>query len=121
MSSLRSVADLPLRGRRVFLRSDLNVPLRDGAVADDTRIRASLPTLDYIRQEGGRVVVSSHLGRPKGQHRPELSLRPVAKTRGHVGRPWLNTFTESPKNFPISGVSPLKKGSFALGETHETG
>jgi phosphoglycerate kinase len=79
---LPSVADLPLRGRRVFLRADLNVPLRDGAVSDDTRIRASRETFEYIRGQGGRVVLASHLGRPKGESRPELSLRPVAEVLG---------------------------------------
>ncbi len=76
---LRSVADLALRGRRVFLRADLNVPLHEGRVADVARIAASRPTLDHIRQKGGRVVLASHLGRPRGQRRPELSLRPVAE------------------------------------------
>ncbi len=76
---LRSVADLALRGRRVFLRADLNVPLHEGRVTDVARIRASRPTLDHIRQQGGRVVLASHLGRPEGQRRPELSLRPIAE------------------------------------------
>ena len=79
---LRSVRDLPLRGRRAFLRADLNVPLREGGVSDDTRIRASLPTLEHLRGEGARVVVASHLGRPKGQPRTDLSLRPVADLLG---------------------------------------
>ena len=66
----------------MFLRADLNVPLRHGAVADDSRIRASLKTLEYLRKQGARVVLASHLGRPRGRPDPALSLRPVAQAMG---------------------------------------
>jgi phosphoglycerate kinase len=67
-----------VRGRRVFVRADLNVPVEGNHVVDDSRIRASLPTLRRLLGSGARVVLASHLGRPKGRRRPELSLRPVA-------------------------------------------
>jgi phosphoglycerate kinase len=67
-----------LRGRRVFVRADLNVPLAEGGIRDDTRIRCSVPTLQRLIDAGARVVLSSHLGRPKGRRVAELSLRPVA-------------------------------------------
>src|SRR6266508_3841053 len=77
MSKL-SVLDLDLKGKRVFIRVDFNVPLKDGRIGDDTRIRASLPTITHAMEHGATVVLASHLGRPKGQQNQQMSLRPVA-------------------------------------------
>jgi phosphoglycerate kinase len=77
-------SDGAVAGRRVLVRSDLNVPMADGAITDDGRIRASLPTLQRLADGGARVVVAAHLGRPKGQAVPELSLAPVAARLGEL-------------------------------------
>jgi phosphoglycerate kinase len=84
----RTVRDLNLKGRRVFVRVDFNVPLKNGVIGDDTRMRASLPTIQYAMDAGAsRVVLASHLGRPKGKPNPDMSLRPVAARLGElVGR-----------------------------------
>jgi phosphoglycerate kinase len=74
-----TIQDLDLRGKRVFIRVDFNVPLKDGVVTDETRIRETLPTLKLAIERGGRLVLASHLGRPKGGPDPKYSLKPAAK------------------------------------------
>ncbi len=76
--SIPNLASLDVKGKRVFLRCDLNIPLKDGVITDDGRIRASLPTISALLNSGASLVICAHLGRPKGERKPELSLAPIA-------------------------------------------
>jgi phosphoglycerate kinase len=78
-----SISDLDPKGKRVFMRVDFNVPLEDGKITDDARIRASLESIKYVVEKGGRLILASHLGRPKGKPDPKYSLKPIA---GHLAQ-----------------------------------
>ena len=83
-----SIRDLDLKGKRVFVRVDFNVPLKDGRITDDTRIRSSIPTIQHALDRGATVVLASHLGRPKGTRNPQYTLAAVARHLGELlGRP----------------------------------
>jgi phosphoglycerate kinase len=82
--SKKTVRDIDLSNKRVLMRADFNVPLAGGEISDDARIRAALPTIAYLLEQGASLVVMSHLGRPKGQVKPELSLAPVAERLGRL-------------------------------------
>ncbi len=85
---MRRITDLDLAGKRVFMRVDFNVPVKNGTIGDDTRIRASLPTIRHALERGATVILASHLGRPKGKVNPDYSLRPVAARLSELlGRP----------------------------------
>ena len=78
----KTVRDIDWAGKTAVVRCDFNVPFVDGKISDETRIVAALPTIDYLRENGAKVVLLSHLGRPKGEPKPEFSLAPVAERLG---------------------------------------
>jgi phosphoglycerate kinase len=103
-----------VRGRRVFVRADLNVPLAEGGIRDDTRIRCSVPTLRRLVAAGARVVLSSHLGRPKGRRLDELSLRPVAPRLAELLGTGVAFCSESVGEEAHAAVSRLAEGQLVL-------
>ncbi|HXT71719.1 MAG TPA: phosphoglycerate kinase [Vicinamibacterales bacterium] len=95
---MRTIRDLSLAGRRVFVRVDFNVPIEHGKITDDTRIRAALPTITYALERGATVILASHLGRPKGKPDPDFSLKPVADR--------LSTLVHRPVAFAPDCIGP---------------
>ena len=122
--TLASLDGARLDGQRVLVRVDFNVPIKDGRVTDATRIRASLPTIKYLREKGARVILFSHLGRPKGGPEPKFSLEPVARAlESELGAPVV--FIPDPaapeavtttKRVPRGGVALLENTRFQPGE-----
>jgi phosphoglycerate kinase len=114
--TLESLDPAALDGHRALVRVDFNTPIEDGRVSDDTRIRAALPTIRYLREHGARVVLLSHLGRPKGKRDPQYSLKPVARAlEGLLGAPV--TFLDDPAGADAATMTRrLPRGGVALGE-----
>lgn len=103
MLNKKTIRDVDYSGKRVLVRVDFNVPLIDGSVGDDTRIRAALPTLNYLLDQGASLVLCSHLGRPKGEPKPEYSLRPVAEH--------LSVLLDRPVSFSVDCIGPVARQS----------
>jgi phosphoglycerate kinase len=114
----RRMSDVDLRGKRVFIRADLNVPIEDGRITDDTRIRASVPAIEQALRQGAAVMVTSHLGRPKeGELKPEDSLAPIAarlsellKKEAPLVKDWLNGVKVKPGQVVVLENARANKG-----------
>ena len=112
----KSVEDISVKGKRVLCRCDFNVPLKEGKITDENRLVAALPTIKKLISDGGKVILCSHLGKPKGEPKPELSLEPVAKRLSELlGQPVLfakddNVVGENAKK----AVSEMKEGDVVL-------
>ncbi|MEU8223094.1 phosphoglycerate kinase [Kribbella sp. NPDC048915] len=115
---MKTIEDLgDLAGQRVLVRSDLNVPIKDEVIGDDGRIRASLPTLIKLAKAGAKVIVTAHLGRPKGEPKPEFTLAPVAKRLGELLRPegiTVHFATDVTGDAAQSAVQDLDEGEVLL-------
>ena len=103
MFNKKSVTDIDVKGKRVLVRVDYNVPIKEGKVGDDTRIRAAMPTLNYLLEHGAAVILCSHLGRPKGGPDPKYSLRPVAE--------YLSQMMGKPVAFAEDCVGPVAEAA----------
>ena len=111
----KNVKDVKVQGKRVLVRADFNVPLDEqGQITDDTRIRASLPTLEYLVKEGARVILASHLGRPKGKVNPKYSLAPVAKRLSELLGQAVPIAGDCVGDVAMEAVSKLQDGQVLL-------
>jgi len=112
--TILDLEDSFFRGKRVFVRVDFNVPIKDGKIQDDTRIRKALPTITYLLDREARVILASHLGRPKGERKPELSLRPVAEHLSKILKKEVKFVDDCVGNKVQNAVKALKNGEVIL-------
>ena len=109
-----TIEDVDLSGKTVLIRVDFNVPLKDGVITDDTRIRAALPAIQYALEQGAKIVLTSHLDRPKGEVVPELSLTPIARRLSELLGIDVGMAPDCIGNEVESMVSDLKEGKILL-------
>lgn len=109
-----SIRDLDLQGKRVFIRVDFNVPIEDGKVTDDTRITSAVPTIQFAIDKGARVILASHLGRPKGERNPKYSLKPVASHLAEILARPVAFAEDCVGDAAATVVDSLKPGELAL-------
>ena len=110
----KTVKDIDVNGKKVLVRCDFNVPLKDGKITDNTRITAALPTINYLMENGAKVILCSHLGRPKGEVRPEFSLKPVADELSRLLNKDVKFATDIVGESAKEVVASLKGGEVAL-------
>jgi len=114
MVSKKTMKDLQFKGKRVFCRVDFNVPMEDGLITDDTRIRAAIPTINYLTEQGAKVILASHLGRPKGEVNEEMRLtRAGEKLAQLIGKPVMK-LDESIGKGVVEAISTMENGDITL-------
>jgi len=114
MNEKKSVKDIDVKGKRVFVRVDFNVPMEEGKVTDDTRIRAALPTIQYLIDEGAKVILASHLGRPKGEVKDELRLTAAGERLAELLGKSVNKLDESVGDNVKAAIADMQAGDVVL-------
>ena len=114
MKSKKTMKDMQLEGKRVFCRVDFNVPMEEGNVSDDTRIRAAIPTIKYLSEHGAKVILASHLGRPKGKVNEEMRLTAAGERLAElIGKPVTKLDTSIGEEVKNS-IASMKNGDITL-------
>ena len=114
MTEIRRIQDAEVAGKRVLVRVDFNVPMKDGAVSDDTRLKAALPTIEYLQEQGAKTILLAHFGRPKGQRVAEMSLEPVGQPLADLLGSEIDFVDDVVGEDALSAVADLKDGDVLL-------
>ncbi len=113
--SIKTVKDFnSFAGKRVLVRCDFNVPLKEGSISDDTRIKAALPTIEYLKERGARIVLVSHLGRPEGKKNLKYSLKPVANRLSELLNQDVKMFSDCIGSEIVNNTLQMKDGDVVL-------